>query len=104
MQDSSVQEPTPQPRKNIRRSRAQWEALMKEFEASGQTRHEFCEIHNIPESSFYKWRTILTEKEKTSSIHSFVELTPPSEPEQKPEWDLELAIGQHVTLRIKQPQ
>ena len=92
----------------IRRSRAQWQSILDEFDKSGLSMSAFCEQQGLPLSSFFKWRSILKGKpKKTEQVQPaplFVEISPTQEahPSSQPDWDMELILGNGVILRMRQ--
>jgi transposase-like protein len=42
--------------RRVKRSEAEWHAIVKRFERSGLTRGEFCAREGVPASSLSKWR------------------------------------------------
>lgn len=43
-----------------RRSRAQWQRLMADYEASGQSQQVFCREHRLALGTFARWRRALS--------------------------------------------
>lgn len=90
--------------KKIRRSKAQWQDIIEEFEKSGQSGQDFCRNKGLAESSFYKWHSLLkNQSEKTQSTPSFLEITPAVSNTANPaqNWTVELSIGRDVIVRIR---
>ena len=99
------------PRK-IRRSQSQWQAIFKEFTLSGLGSQAFCRKHGIAKSSFYKWRSKLSDEtpetqadSASSAANQFIEIAPATLANETPaqDWAVELAIGKDFILRIRQP-
>jgi hypothetical protein len=77
----------------VRRSAAQWKALVDSHRKSGLTQTAFCAREGISAMSLSSWRKRLSAKpEETSDMASpsFVEITPPLK-----------AIEQALTLRLE---
>jgi len=98
--------------KKIRRSKSQWLAIIKEFRQSSLGSQAFCRANGIAESSFYKWRSRLSGEllERQTDIalpvtNRFIEITPATLASEKvtQDWAVELAIGEDLILRIRQP-
>ena len=41
----------------VRRSAEDWKKIFQEFHASGLSAVEFCRVNNIPQRSFYRYKT-----------------------------------------------
>jgi len=86
------------------RSKAQWQSLLAEYESSSLTQQAFCKQHDLPISSFHKWRHRLSQ-ESTDSF--FVELNaePTTYAQQTPptsgDWQVELELAGDIVLRIR---
>jgi len=102
--------PTSSSRKpRIVRSKATWQQIMDQYDSSSQTQAEFCREHDIAPMSFYKWRQRLSKE--TQSDHfidisqSMVSVKPidqkASSMEEPSPWQVELELGQGMTLRIR---
>ena len=66
----------------VHRSVEQWQSLMQTYKDSGLTQQEFCQQYNIPQSTFYSWRSKLkklsaNELEPQTMQDSFIALAPP---------------------------
>ncbi|MCY4343004.1 MAG: IS66 family insertion sequence element accessory protein TnpB [Gammaproteobacteria bacterium] len=82
----------------VRRTRAQWRAIMSRFERSGQGRREFCEAEGLVLGTF-PWRTELGRSGPGDGL--FVELA-----DGRPAasaWDAELELGGGLVLRVRRP-
>ncbi len=85
-----------------RRSRAQWLTIIKEFRASGLASHAYCEQMGLPFTTFTKWQARLNTT--STDVARFVALNCESEPigeEDKLGWDLDLSLGDGITLRLR---
>jgi Transposase len=68
-------------RSTVRRSRQQILQLLKEFDSKGLTITQFCELHHIQKSNFYKWQKRYGSKQTQNSAPKgflAVELTSPA--------------------------
>lgn len=54
-------------RRRPRRSSAQWEALVKEWQEGAETTADFCARHDINESTLYRWRARLESDGRTAT-------------------------------------
>ena len=101
MEDSS--EPTRQ--RQIRRSREEWAELVARFEASGETREEFCAEMGIGASTLRRWCSRFRARTPTASTAApvFVEL--PAEEKNASAsvqpWEVELQLDAGVVLRLR---
>lgn len=92
----------------IRRSRAEWREFLASYERSGLSQQTFCEQHGLALSTFCKWRRDLGSAASTVPAPVFAELEVSSSPEAPVDppadhlgWDIELALGDGVVLRIR---
>ena len=100
---------TPSPKQNtkVHRSVEQWQELMQTYKDSDLTQQAFCQQHNIPQSTFYSWRSKLkklTTKviEPQTTQESFIALTPPQTiAKTDNDWDAELSLANGVTIRLR---
>jgi hypothetical protein len=84
-----------------RRSQADWEQLMAQYEAGGLKQRAFCEQHGLAYSTFCYWRKRLRQS-TTIENHSEHLFELPTLPVDKhPDWRVELDLGQGVVLRMK---
>ena len=92
----------PEPTSPIpRRSRADWEQLMEQYEAGGLKQRAFCEQHGLAYSTFCYWRKQLHQLApiENNSEHLFeLPLLPVDD---HPDWRVEIDLGQGVVLRMK---
>ena len=89
-----------------RRSREEWRQLITQFDQTDLSGTEFCQQQNISYQSFAKWRSTLR-SEHTTTLSPFIEITPNpslSRTADSSDWAIELVIGHHLILRIRQPQ
>ena len=86
----------------VRRSRSEWQTIMKQFRESGLAVAAFCEREELSPSVFAGWKRTLGVK--TVKKPSFVELTPSTAPRPTPapaRGDFELSLPGGVVLRWK---
>jgi transposase-like protein len=98
-----------------RRTPQQWQALLERQAASGQSIEAFCRSQSLTTASFYRWRRQLGVKEtagpssrapERESAPPFVDLGTLGADESESAadsggWDLELALGTSVVLRLR---
>jgi len=84
-----------------RRSRADWERLMAQYEASGLKQRVFCEQHAIGYSTFCYWRKQLHRPASIESHSGHLFELPMLPVDEHPDWRVELDLGQGVVLRLK---
>lgn len=89
-----------------RRNANHWQALINKWQQSELTIAEFCKSEGLNQSGFYLWKKKLLNKddidtEKTSGDLSWLQL-PPSQSEEKTNWDMELSLPGGVVLRMRQ--
>jgi len=95
---------TPSKFENKRLNTEQWQEIMLAYDQSGLTQEAFCDRESLAPSTFYSWRKRLKGIKKTKPKKSmFVELTPPQTEQQPIDWDVELRLGDHIVLRLRQP-
>jgi len=91
------------PQTNRRKTRAQWQAILAEFEQSGLSVQDFCQQHALTYSSFAKWRSLFKQEgKKTSAPVSFIQMPPLSSGRSVSNWSIELDLGAGITLRLTQ--
>jgi len=89
-----------------KRSRAQKQALVEEFYASGLTKTAFCKHHGIATSCLSRWQKALSPQ---ASADGFIDITesmtaaalPRPAAEECPRWQVELELGAGVVLRVR---
>ena len=84
--------------KRVRRSREEWEQILKRYQKSGLTEVAFCERENLSRSSFTHWKRRL--RDAGTDDHAFVELTAIEKPAY-PSGEFELSLPGGVLLRWK---
>jgi transposase-like protein len=66
-------------RRRVKRSEAEWRAIVKRFERSGLSRGEFCGREGVAASSLSKWRQEFGGRTRSRGRRAgFVEVLPPS--------------------------
>ena len=92
--------------RRARRSREQWRDLLERFEHSGQRREDFCREHGLTLSSFAHWRRTLGKtaagRRTATGSPLFIELEPQAGAASG-SWDVELALGDGMVLRLRRP-
>ena len=88
------------PKRNKRRTPSQWQALFAEQSSSGLSVQAFCKVHGIGVSTFSRWKSrLVSEPHLVEQTKHFIELSPPSISTET-SWDVELALGSDIVLRI----
>lgn len=98
--------PTPKPKPRLRRTKAQWKALLEEYSTSGLTQAAFCQMHRIATSSLFKWQKYFASQPAASD---FVDITeslaqapsPFADSGRDNHWQVELELGPGVVLRMR---
>jgi transposase-like protein len=87
-------------RRNKRRSADEWQRLLAEQARSGSSIRAFCAERGIGYSTFSKRKSRLARDSQTRKAGSqFVELAP-LQPLSNGQWDIELALGDDIVLRL----
>ena len=81
-----------------RRTEAQWNETLRQFESSGLSLREFCRREDVNVSSLQRWRARTA---SSSPRTQFVELMPSSRPDSTALWTLELSLPNGVCLRLR---
>lgn len=84
--------------RRVRRQRAQWQRLVEEQAASGLTQQAFCARRRVAYATFCTWKRRLRD-EADGQPPGFVEVELDDAP--IPGWDVELALGEGVVLRVR---
>lgn len=88
---------------STRRTAEQWQALIDQWQRSGQSMARFCKTQGIGYASFCHWRKRLADDGAAQeSPVSFVDLgaLPPTGP--RGDWTIVLSLGNGVELRLSQ--
>lgn len=92
-------------RKSPRLTPQQWQALVQEYAHSGMPRESFCRSRNINKHTFSYWQQKLKQNAAPASARPashFIEVKqPPSNVPRMDAWDVELTLGQGITLRLR---
>ena len=94
---------TPARKTPVRRTSAQWQHLITDFEAGQDTVNVFCKKNNLNPSSFYLWKSKLTSSslKKKTNPPLFVPIKTRSEKTTSEiQWHVELKLGSRMTLRF----
>ena len=85
-----------------RRSAQQWQALVEQWQTSGQNASEFCREQNIGYASFCQWRKRLQQDTSSPSTDGtpFIDLSSLANEERS--WQIVLSLGGGVELRLSQ--
>jgi hypothetical protein len=87
----------------VRRTRSEWQSILKRFKKSGLSGTAFCEREEISSSAFAEWKRRLGETApRASSRPRFVELTPApavSVPPPRQGGEFEMTLPGGVILR-----
>lgn len=90
-----------------RRTRQQWQSLMDQFSQSPLSVVQFCHENKLSVSSFYQWRTKLSQPEESSHLNtvepSFIDLEALSQAsDNEAAWHIVLKLGGGVELCLSQ--
>lgn len=85
-----------------RRTAAQWQTLIEKWQHSTLSAARFCSEHNIGYASFCQWRKKLLGPtvHQGSDAAEFLDLSALAEPSAR--WQIVLALGNGVELRLSQ--
>jgi hypothetical protein len=84
-----------------KRSRAQWEQLMTDYENGSLSQQAFCDQHDVAYSSFCYWRKRLRMPVKDAPAQSPLIELPALVSASLPTWRIELDLGSGIILRIR---
>lgn len=88
-----------------RKTKEEWRRLIASAEQSSLPAITYCEQQGLSYQSFMKWRSTF-KSEENQSKKQFLEITPnniaSSSAPHSQGWDIELALGGDVVLRIRQ--
>ncbi len=89
-----------------RRSPEQWQALIDQWQSSGQSAAVFCEAQAIGYASFCSWRKRLAGDKASPTAAdqdvSFIDLSALSSSDEGRVWNIVLSLGNGVELRLSQ--
>ncbi len=84
------------------RTRDEWRAIIDDFNRSGLTKKQFCEQRGLRLSSFSNWWNTFKSEAQEPAFVPLAKVTPMSlNDDPTVSWDIELDLGQGVTLRIR---
>jgi len=93
-------------RKIIHHSAEFWQEQRNNWKTSGLTQPQFCQQNDLAMSTFHKWQKKLRHEGKAELQlpEPLIELPTESFNHSEPEkqWDIELSLGNGVTLRMRQ--
>ena len=87
-----------------RRTREQWQQLIRDWQASQLPITDFCSQHRIAESNFYYWRKKLdvdSAMTQTPVSTHWVDMTNEMNAEAVQSWHMELSLPGGAVLRIR---
>ncbi len=89
-----------------RRTPEQWQALVDQWQSSGQSAARFCDAQAIGYASFCSWRKRLAGDQASPSAEdqdvSFIDLSGLSSSGEGRAWNIVLSLGNGVELRLSQ--
>ena len=87
--------------KRIRRSHAQWQAIIQDWQHSQLSASDYCAREHLSYGSFCQWRRrLVTGGSNESPASSFIDLS--SLKSAKPGWTITLTLGDGVKLVLNQ--
>ncbi|MEJ2694119.1 MAG: hypothetical protein P8166_14025 [Candidatus Thiodiazotropha sp.] len=97
---------TPKIKTRVRRTKAQWKALLEDYTTSGLTQAAFCQKHHIATSSLCKWQTYFASQPAASDFIDITESlakapSPLPDISRFDHWQVELELGPGVVLRVR---
>jgi len=104
---ASPAKPQTKPNKRVNRTRGQWQAVLDDFNSSGLTKVAYCKQHGIATSSLNLWQRILEEQAGGADFIDVTEplsiapATPSPTHEGDKVWQVELALGAGIVLRLR---
>ena len=92
------------PIKPIRRSQAQWQSLVDQWQQSQLSAAAFCKANHIGYASFCQWRKRLTQQPERPTVNqpAFIDLSSLG-PTNKAGWHIVLNLGDGLSLTLSQP-
>jgi len=93
-------------RRRPRRTADQWQTLIEQQVASGQSQEAFCIAHDLGLSTFKRWKKRLesgpwaAESPATPTAALFAPLPAPKDSSDASGWTIELDLGDGVCLRL----
>jgi len=92
-------------RKIIHHSADYWQSHLDNWQQGSLTQRQYCQQNNLGLSTFQKWKKKLYPSLVSSKQLSepFIEIPAHSlEPQPVTQWDIELELGNNITLRLRQ--
>ena len=90
------------PTKSIRRSQAQWQELIEQWQQSQLSAAAFCQSHGIGYASFCQWRKRLSQQPDPSPHQpAFIDLSSLGSTN-KAGWHIVLNLGDGISLTLSQ--
>ncbi len=86
-----------------RRTPAQWQSLVEQWQQSGQSATQFCKDNAIVYASFCKWRkqfVELRQSDHQAAAPEFIDLS--ALQSQSRQWHIVLSLGNGVELTLSQ--
>ncbi len=84
-------------KRQVKRTKSQWQAIIKKFEQSDLTIKDFCIRESLVLSTFKRWQQNLSDKLPAQ----FVDLSPRSTPVPPTGWELEIKLPNGVHLQFR---
>lgn len=91
-----------------RKSQAQWQAVIEQYQASGLSGTQFCQKNDIAYGSFCKWRQRLLsqatshiERDEEASLAPFIDVSALTRSTEK-SWHIILKLGNGIELCLSQ--
>lgn len=94
---------TPKPRQP-RRSPAQWQMLIDQWQNSGLSMQAFCKANNLVYQSFCNWKTKLFSAARSNQVETtpaFIDLSSVTQPSQS-NWQITLKLSDGIELHLSQ--
>ncbi len=89
---------------STRRTPGQWQAVIDQWQNSGQSAVRFCEEHGVGYASFCNWRKRLADDQVSPAERetSFIDITALPSASKGLAWNIVLSLGNGVELRLSQ--
>ena len=100
---------TDTPRKYIRRSQEEWQALISQWQQSSLSATNFCKQQHLSSASFYKWRQRIEGADNPNQpmpaapSSNFIDITALSSAAGRQGWNIVLNLGDGLSLTLSQP-
>lgn len=83
--------------RRVRRSAEQWQAIIDEQTNAGVSARQYCKSNDLSYPVFCKWRRRLAPNDPAP----LMDLTGLVTPQRPSAWDIELDLGDGITLRLR---